>query len=64
MNKDFKIKTSKTPEMLRYQCKTCGNTCLQETAPDNSVCGGCKNPNWQLMEFQEPYKANDTDDKK
>jgi len=41
--------------MTRYKCTTCGNTCLQKNKPDNSICGGCKNPNWEIMEQQESY---------
>ena len=47
-------------ELLRYKCD-CGNTCLVETEPDNTICGGCNNPNWKLQENQEPYKVNKDD---
>lgn len=43
--------------LIRYRCNTCGNKCLQETKPDNSVCGGCNNPDWVLSENQESYKS-------
>ena len=41
---------------LRYKCDNCGNTCLVNTKPDNSVCGGCDNPKWKLMKYQEAYR--------
>ncbi len=47
--------------MLRYECATCGNRCLRETRPDNTVCGGCDNPNWKLMKFQEHYIVGQDD---
>ena len=47
--------------MLRYKCTTCGNTCLQNTKPDNSVCGGCNRPNWKLLKNQEAYNINQKD---
>jgi len=44
--------------MKRYICD-CGNTCLESTKPDNTVCGGCNNPNWNTMSIQEPYRVKD-----
>lgn len=41
--------------MIRYKCATCGNTCLTKDKPDNSVCGGCKNPDWKILKLQESY---------
>ena len=47
----------KLPSMIRYKCATCGNTCLQEKRPDNSVCGGCDKPDWKIMRIQESYEV-------
>lgn len=43
-----------------YQCHTCGNRCLKDPdmAPDNSVCGGCDSPDWQIMRHQRDYRVN------
>jgi DNA-directed RNA polymerase subunit RPC12/RpoP len=49
--------TSNLP-MIRYKCLTCGNTCLQHSEPNNSVCGGCSNPNWKIMKIQQSYVVN------
>ncbi len=49
------------PEILRYKCATCGNRCLQDYRPDNSICGGCKNPDCKLMKFQEAYMVDGKD---
>lgn len=43
------------PARFWYKCATCGNRCLDEEAPDNSICGGCKSPDWKLMKLQEAY---------
>lgn len=54
-----KIEAMKLPcVMVRYKCDTCGNTCLQDIRPDNSVCGGCNNPNWKIIKIQEPYMVD------
>lgn len=47
--------------LIHYKCATCGNTCLQENKPDNSVCGGCGNPDWKVMKYQKAYKVNQKD---
>jgi len=41
--------------MIRYQCDSCGNRCLQHKRPDNTECGGCSIPNWKIMKNQEAY---------
>lgn len=43
-------------DLVKYQC-VCGNTCLQPQKPDNSVCGGCKNPNWKTLKIQPSYQV-------
>jgi hypothetical protein len=47
--------------MCRYLCINCGNTCLSEVRPNNSICGGCKNPNWKLKKQQESYQVGGID---
>lgn len=46
------------PKLIHYQCANCGNTCLQETKPDNTVCGKCNKPDWKIMVIQEAYNQN------
>ena len=50
-----------TPKLYRYKCANCGNTCLQEYKPDNTVCGGCNSPDWKLMIYQQSYRVDDKD---
>lgn len=52
---------TKEKEKFRYKCLTCNNTCLSESKPDNTICGGCNNPNWKLLIFQENYKVGEKD---
>ena len=40
---------------LWYQCHNCGNKALSACVPDNRICGGCKQPDWKLMRYQETY---------
>lgn len=48
--------------MFKYQCQTCGNECLQEARPDNTVCQPeCTNPDWKLMKYQQHYKVGEQD---
>jgi rubrerythrin len=47
--------------LLHYKCATCGNTCLSNERPDNSICGGCDKPDWKLMKHQESYMVNGKD---
>lgn len=50
------------PALLHYKCANCGNTCLQACSPHlTQNCGGCDNPNWKLMKFQEAYMQGDID---
>ena len=46
--------------MVRYECATCGNGCLQHGLPDNE-CGGCDNPDWKIMTIQEHYIVGQKD---
>lgn len=49
------------PIMLHYKCGNCGNKCLQESRPNNSICGGCNNPDWKIMKNQESYMVGKVD---
>lgn len=57
MNKNL----NKNDIMIRYKCASCGNTCLQKEKPNNSVCGGCNNPNWKILKYQESYIVGQKD---
>ena len=47
---------------LRYKCFNCGNTCLEDKKPDNSVCcDRCIKPDWRLMQKQEGYIVGQKD---
>jgi hypothetical protein len=48
-------------KLIWYKCETCGNSCLSEVRPDNSICGGCNNPNWKIMIHQTAYKVGHKD---
>ena len=52
---------SNISKLIRYKCKTCGNTCLESEHPDNSICGRCDTPDWKIMKFQEAYMAGQHD---
>jgi len=61
MKKNSERNTDKKHKLIRYKCATCGNTCLQEQRPDNSICGGCKNPDWKIMHEQQAYVIFEAD---
>ena len=46
---------------LWYKCSNCGNTCLSDVRPDNSICGGCNKPDWKLKIYQTAYIVNQED---
>lgn len=51
---------SKGVKLFYYKCATCGNKCLKECQPNNSVCV-CQRPNWKLMINQQAYLASEKD---
>ena len=59
---DKEIEQGEEAKLLRYECRTCGNKCLENSPPDNSVCGGCDKPDWGLSKNQEPYKVQPAKD--
>lgn len=61
MNKENKAAFSQCNVMRRYTCVNCGNTCLAEVRPDNTVCGGCNKPDWKLLKYQKSYKVGQSD---
>lgn len=61
MTKTNKEKNEISPCVVRYKCASCGNTCLQIDRPDNSICGGCNNPDWKIMKNQQAYIINQKD---
>lgn len=46
-------------ELLRFQCRSCGNRCLTHYVPNETcVCGS---PDWVLCRNQESYLVNGDD---
>jgi hypothetical protein len=46
-----------TKKLQRYNCDNCGNTCVDDVMPNNSECGGCDNPKWNLSSKQDVYAS-------
>ena len=57
--KDYKSELE--GDLIRYECANCGNRCLANKRPDNSVCGGCDKPDWKIMKYQETYMVGGKD---